>query len=50
MAFRVGARTPLDRGVADAVIATRAEGKPLEPGWVISGATWRTAVTRSRPR
>ncbi len=38
VAFRVGARTPLDRGVAGrAAIATRASGRPLEPGWVISG-------------
>ena len=36
--FRVGARTPLDRGVAGrAALATRASGRPLEPGWVISG-------------
>jgi len=38
VAFRVGARSPLDRGVAGrAAIATRVSGRPLEPGWVISG-------------
>ncbi len=36
--IRAGARTPLDRGVAGrAAMATRAEGRPLDAGWVISG-------------
>lgn len=38
VAFRVGARSPLDRGVAGrAAMATRSAGRPLDAGWVISG-------------
>lgn len=37
-AHRVGARIPVDRGVAArAAVATRASGRTMEPGWVISG-------------
>ena len=36
--LRAGNRAPLDRGVAGrAALATRAEGRPLDAGWVISG-------------
>ncbi|MDP4015094.1 MAG: helix-turn-helix domain-containing protein [Candidatus Nanopelagicales bacterium] len=35
---RVGARAPLDRGLAGrAAVATRAPGRQMEPGWVVSG-------------
>lgn len=38
MATRPGVPTPLDGGVASkAALATRAEGRPLDAGWVISG-------------
>jgi hypothetical protein len=38
LAYRVGARAPVDRGVAGrAAVATRASARALEPGWVISG-------------
>jgi DNA-binding IclR family transcriptional regulator len=38
VAYRVGARHPLDRGAAGkAVLAARASGgRPFEPGWVVS--------------
>ena len=38
LSYRVGARAPVDRGVAGrAAVATRTSGRTLEPGWVISG-------------
>ena len=38
LAYRVGSRAPVDRGVAGrAAVATRTSGRALEPGWVISG-------------
>lgn len=36
--LRAGTRTPVERGVAGkAAVATQADGRPLDPGWVISG-------------